>query len=104
MGIKLSHVAAVLIAGGVVGWMWSGDYVEGGTGPRGEPVIIAERNATAEATPFAVRTRVLTRLSNRGDLRTVARGARCVDPAAIARAQEEEFGAVTHPVLTLERM
>ena len=59
MGIKLSHVAAVLIAGGVVGWMWSGEYIEGGTGPRGQPVIIAERNATAEATPFAVRTRVL---------------------------------------------
>ena len=59
MGIKVSHVAAVLIAAGVAGWMWSGELIEGGTGPKGEPVVIADRNAEAAARPFAVRTAVL---------------------------------------------
>ena len=59
MGIKVSHVAAVLIAAGVVGWMSSGELIRGGIGPRGEPVIIAERNAQAEEELFTVRTQVM---------------------------------------------
>ena len=59
MGIRTSHIAAIVIAAGVAGWMWSGELIEGGIGPRGEPVVIAARNAEAAARPFAVRTVVL---------------------------------------------
>ena len=59
MGIKVSHIAALVIAAGVAGWMWSGELVEGGIGPQGDPVVIAARNAEADAKPFAVRTVVL---------------------------------------------
>ena len=60
MGIKVSHIAAIVIAAGVAGWMWSGEVIEGGIGPReGEAVVIAARNAEADAKPFAVRTAVL---------------------------------------------
>ena len=56
MGLKVGPVAAVFIAAGVLGWMWSGDIVRGGIGPKGDPVVIAERNDEAGAELFAVRT------------------------------------------------
>ena len=59
MANRTGPLVAVLIAAGVGGWMWSGDVIEGGIGPRGEPVIIAERNEAAEAELFAVRTVVV---------------------------------------------
>ena len=60
MGLRVSHLAAMAILGAVGGWMWSGDVIEGGTGPReGEAVVIADRNEAAESKPFAVRTRVV---------------------------------------------
>lgn len=69
MGLRVSHVAAMVVLGGVAGWMWSGQIIEGGTGPReGEAVVIAERNEAAEARPFAVRTRVLAPEARRDTL------------------------------------
>ena len=59
MGIKLGPVAALLIGAAVGGWMWSGDVIQGGIGPQGEPVVIADRNAEADAIPFKVRTTVV---------------------------------------------
>ena len=56
MAIRTGPIVAILIAAGVGGWMWSGEVVEGGTGPQGDAVIISERNAEAGETPFAVRT------------------------------------------------
>ena len=59
MGLKVSHVVAFMIAAAVGWWMWSGEVIEGGVGPRGEAVVIADRNEAASAKPFSVRTRVL---------------------------------------------
>ena len=60
MGIRASYVVAAMVLGGVAGWMWSGEVIEGGTGPGdGEAVVIALRNEVAKARPFAVRTRVV---------------------------------------------
>lgn len=60
MGIKVAHVAAVLVAAGVAGWMSSGTLIRGGIGPQdGEPVVIATRNAEAEQERFTVRTQLM---------------------------------------------
>ena len=59
MAIRTGPVVAILIAAAVGGWMWSGEIIQGGIGPQGDPVVIAERNARAEAEPFAVRTTVV---------------------------------------------
>lgn len=59
MAIRSGPVVAILIAAAVGGWMWSGDIIQGGIGPTGDPVVIADRNAEAEAVPFAVRTTVV---------------------------------------------
>ena len=85
MGLKIGPVAAVLIAAGVAGWMWSGDVVRGGIGPVGDPVVIAERNDEASAALFAVRT-VVARPRERAET-LIVRGRTEADASIPVRAE-----------------
>ena len=52
MALRGSHLAALAIAAGIAGWMWQGDYMQGGTG---STAPIAEREAARDAEAFRVR-------------------------------------------------
>ena len=89
MGLKLGPVVAVLIGGRSCGSDGCGraTMVRGGIGPKGEPVIIADRNEAAEAEPFAVRTTLAQPARARRD----AGGARAHPGAGLrARARADE--------------
>ena len=85
MGIKISHVAAVLVGAGVIGWMWSGELIRGGIGPQGEPVVIADRNAQAQEELFTVRTMVVQPTSRADSL--LVRGRTEADAEVPVRAE-----------------
>ena len=58
MALRGSHLAALTIAAGIAGWMWQGEYMQGGQGsPDAETIAEREKKRGAEA--FRVRTAVV---------------------------------------------
>ena len=54
MPLRGSHLVAFAIAAAIGGWMWQGEYMEGGQGA-GDAETIAEREAKRDAAVFSVR-------------------------------------------------